>query len=75
MDKPRQYSKTEITSMKYSGIWNNCLVESNTVTNKNSNGLFELHATGDCDLDGRKYVSLPVGTQITPAIKKEYNII
>ena len=26
---------------------------------KNNSDVWELHATGDCDLDGRKYVALP----------------
>ncbi len=44
--------------------------------NKNKNVQYEYHATGYADLDGRKYVALPTGTNIKdPKIIKKYNLI
>ena len=64
------YTSDTITSMNYSDIWRNCIQKNDT------SGLFELHATGYADLDGRKYVALPKGTNIKdPEIIKKYNLI
>ena len=66
----RFYTSDTIISMNYSDIWRNCIQKNDT------SGLFELHATGYADLDGRKYVALPKGTNIKdPEIIKKYNLI
>ena len=71
----RFYTSETITCMNYSDVWRNCItIEKND--KKDNSGLFELHATGYSDLDGRKYVALPKGTNIKdPYIKKKYNLL
>ena len=44
-------------------------------SNKPVSSEFELHATGDADLNGRKYVALPKGTELTDKVRKQYNIM
>ena len=71
----RFYTPDTITSMNYSDIWRNCITIQKNDKNDTS-GLFELHATGYADLDGRKYVALPKGTNIKDHnIKKKYNLL
>ncbi len=69
----RNYTHNDIASMNASNIWRNCIMIDNSKSSNHS--LYELHATGDADLDGRKYVSLPKGTVITEEIRIKYNII
>ena len=73
MDK--KYTNTEIDTMNYGKTWNHCILKDNELSSKNARGLFELHPTGYCDLNGRKYISLPAGTVITQKMKEKYNII
>ena len=69
------YTSHTITSMNYSDVWRNCITIEKNDKNDTS-GLFELHATGYADLDGRKYVALPKGTNVKdPDIKKKYNLL
>lgn len=42
---------------------------------KNVNNKYCLYATGDADLQGRKYISLPASLVITKKIKDKYNLI
>ena len=69
----RNYTENDIASMNASNIWRNCIICDNSKSSHDS--LYELHPTGNADLDGRKYVSLPKGTVITEEIKRKYNII
>ena len=42
---------------------------------KKNDEQFVLHATGDCDMNGRKYVALPQGCNTSdPDIKRKYNL-
>ena len=66
------YTKEQISSMNYSYPWSGCITHGSERIS--SSGLYELHATGYADLNGRKYVSLPKGTKITEDIKRKYNI-
>lgn len=75
MNRSPQYTNTQLTSMNYGNTWRNCIVADDTPPEKNKTGLYELYATGDCDLDGRKYVSLPAGTVLTEELRKKYNIM
>ena len=69
----RSYTKNEIISMNSSNIWRNSIIYDNSKSSDCT--LYELHPTGDADLNGRKYVSLPKGTVITEEIKQKYNIM
>ena len=67
------YTINDIISMNASSIWKNSIIYDNSKPSDGS--LYELYPTGDADLDGRKYISLPKGTVITEQIKRKYNII
>ena len=72
------FTRAEISSMNYSDLWRNCI----TIDDK-PNGKykykkveeFKNYATGDCDLDGRKYIALPADLKITKEVKEKYNIL
>lgn len=66
------YSEKTIEYMNYGALWNHSI----TIKKKDKNDSYELHATGDADLNGRKYVALPAGTNIKdPRIIKKYNLM
>ena len=67
------YTSGQISAMNCSYPWSGSL--SCADDKKSSSGLYELHATGDADLDGRKYVALPKDTKITDEVKRRYNLI
>lgn len=71
MDK--QFTSQQITSLNYSYPWNGSIINANKLNDKKIK--YELYPTGDCDLDGRKYVALPVGTKINQDLKIKYNLI
>ena len=74
MEQQRIYSKTTLIQMNYGrGVWQNCILFDNSNSSKNDS--YVLHATGDADLNGRKYIALPAGTKIDNSIRKEYNLI
>ncbi len=64
--------KSIIEQLNYTSTWNHCI---KNVSNLDKDTEYELHATGDADLNGRKYVALKKGIKITPEIKKEYNLM
>ncbi len=65
------YSSASLSSMNYSRTWNHCI----TIPEKSTQDTYKLHATGDADLNGRKYVALPASMVITPEVKRAYNIM
>ena len=70
----RFYTSGEIQYMNCGNLWRNGITIE--IKDKNISGLFELHATGYADLNGRKYVALPKGTNIKDSeIRKKYNIL
>ena len=74
----RTFSRIEINSMNYSDTWRNCITIDDKPDRKYKDkkvGYFKSYATGDCDLDGRKYIALPADLKITEEIKKKYNIM
>ena len=79
MSSPRTYSSYSISSMNCTDLWRNSIKKPDTYVKKNawdSEPLYNLHPTGDCDLDGRKYVALPVGTDTSdPIVREKYNLI
>jgi hypothetical protein len=66
------YTKEQIHSMNFSSTWRGTL---STPGQKSESGLYKLHATGDADLNGRKYIYLPADMEITKEVKERYNII
>jgi hypothetical protein len=71
----KQYSLEQIKIMNLSYPWNNSIKPKPEDLKTSSTDRYILHATGDADLNGRKYIPLPVGTEITPEIKCKYNLI
>ena len=78
----RNFTSYSITSMNGSSTWRDSISiapPETTKSNKSSwssEPLYNLHATGDADLNGRKYVALPVGTDTSnPRIRSEYNLM
>ena len=74
----RTFSRTEINSMNYSDTWRNCITIDDKPDRKYKDKKvedFKNYATGDCDLDGRKYIALPADLKITEEIKRKYNIM
>lgn len=65
------YSSASISSMNYSRTWNHCI----TIPEKTTQDSYKLYATGDADLNGRKYVALPASKVITSEVKRAYNIM
>lgn len=68
------HSLEKVNNDRYSSLWSGKLelVEDK----KNKNIEYEYHATGYADLNGRKYVALPKGTNIKdPTIIKKYNLM
>jgi hypothetical protein len=72
MNTPK-YTSNTLSSINYNNTWRGCIQTDNTKDNKS--GLWELHATGDCDLDGRKYQALPAGTKLTHELRQKYNLM
>lgn len=75
----RQYSSSSLQQMNCSYPWNGFIIDNSqsyfSKASKNPNTSWELHATGDADLNGRKYVKIPVGTKITDQMKKDLNLM
>ena len=71
----RTYTQGGLNSMNAGYPWNGTIRVNNTVPDKKNTGLFELHATWDCDLNGRRYQALPKGIKITEAMKRKFNFM
>ena len=69
------YTYSELTSMRNEKEWKNCmLIYKNNRDNKDDTN-YNLHATGDADMNGRIYVAIPKSKKLTPETKKKYNIL
>ena len=69
------YTSGQIQSMNLTNIWKNSIYIYQP-NNHNKKQQYELHATGYCDLNGRKYVALRKGTDTTdPKIKEKFNLM
>lgn len=66
-----KFSTEELKIMNKSYPWNGTI----DIKSSNNNIKYKLHATGDADLNGRKYVAIPVDTKISREIARKYNII
>ena len=74
-----QYSSSRLQQMNWSYPWNGSIIDNSqsyfSKASRDSNTRWELHATGDADLNGRKYVKIPAGTKITDQMKKDLNLL
>ena len=69
------YTWEQIQSMNSTSIWKNS-IHIYRLNNQNKKQQYELHAMGDCDLNGRNYVALRKGTDTTdPKIKAKFNLM
>ncbi len=74
MASPPKYSREMINYMNNGTLWNHGIIIPNNTKNKSDTWV--LHATGDADLDGRKYIALPPGTDVKDQkIIKKYNLM
>ncbi len=69
-----KYNIKDIKELNKNYPWFSQKIEIETIS-KNKNTDFILHATGDADLNGRKYVALPSNITIDSQIKKKYNLM
>ena len=65
------YYESSVHNMSYNSTWRGKLY----VGESKKDATYELHATGNADLNGRTYVALPSGTNVKdPAIIRKYNL-
>lgn len=66
------YNYVYIRELTASSTWRGCL----SCPERSESDRYILLATGDCSLDGRKYVSLPVETNLSDSkVKEKYNLM
>ena len=80
MDDYIKYSSREILDLRKTKTWNRVLntteAEKSNVGNVKDTTTYVLHATGDCDMNGRKYIALPANLDINDiAVKTKYNLM
>lgn len=72
----KHYTNSEIKELNKTKLWLKTPInvkEENTTVNKQT---YILHATGDCDMDGRIYIALPSKCNHNdPNIKRKYNLM
>tara|TARA_A100001015_G_C15024088_1_gene729520 strand:- start:2113 stop:2379 length:267 start_codon:yes stop_codon:yes gene_type:complete len=66
------YSMTELNIMNCSRTWNNCIKIHNPNVSAFSN--YKLYATGDADVNGRKYVAININEFITLGLIDTLNL-
>ena len=75
----KQYTNSEINKLNKSDVWYRTPinVEKNSQESKSQkNQTYILHATGDCDMNGRRYIALPSDCNHNSSeIKKKYNLM
>ena len=67
------YSETELNIMKNSRTWNNCIKIHNPNESAFSN--YKLYATGDADVNGRKYIAISTKELITLELINNLNLM
>ena len=69
----KKYTSKDIDKLNNTLLWvRTPIVKGET---KRNDEKFVLHATGDCDMNGRKYVALHSGCNTSdPDIKRRYNL-
>ena len=77
MDDYIQYSNSEISELNKTKTWRDCPVDTTYMAKGHLSGTsYVLHATGDCDMNGRKYIALPANLNVNdPAVKFKYNLM
>ena len=70
-----KYSAKEINDLNTTIVWRQAPITIKDETNSNDTK-YVLHATGECDLNGRTYIALPASLNINDSdIKKKYNLM
>lgn len=81
MNNYNKYTSQNIRDMNTSYPWRSQPIEIKEIkstSQKNKTALksnYILHATGDADLHGRKYVALPSNIILDDKTKKKYNLM
>ena len=71
----KQYSNREISDLNNTQTWYQKPIEIKS-DKKDKNEKYILHATGDADMNGRKYIALPYNCDTSnQAIKQKYNLL
>jgi len=73
MSSNKTYTSQEMNKLSNSELWKNSIKNVPSVS-KNDTTKYTLYSTGDADLNGRKYVSLPSNKVLTDYEKRKYNI-
>jgi len=73
MSSNKTYTSQEMNKLSNSDLWKNSIKNVPRVS-KNDTTKYTLYSTGDADLNGRKYVSLPSNKVLTDYEKRKYNI-
>jgi hypothetical protein len=67
-----KYTQSGIDSLNNTPIWSGTPIK----IEENEEQTYVLHATGDADFNGRKYIALPSKGDVTdPTIKRKYNLL
>ena len=70
-----KYSANGIADLNKNDVWSRTPITIKEETNSNDTK-YVLHATGECDLNGRTYIALPASVNVNNSeIKKKYNLI
>ena len=75
-----KYSNDQITELNKTTTWRNSLdttyTEKNKIGDKVKETSYVLHATGYCDMNGRKYIALPADLDIKDKnVRTKYNLM
>ena len=71
----KQYTNHEISGLNKTQTWYQKPIEIKS-DKKDKNEKYILHATGDADMNGRKYIALPYNCDTSnQAIKQKYNLL
>ena len=67
-----KYTQSGIDSLNNTPTWIGCPIK----IEERKEQTYVLHATGDADLNGRKYIALPSKCDVSdPTIKRKYNLL
>ena len=70
-----KYTASEINSLNNTPTWIGTPIKIED-KKENKEQKYVLHATGDADMNGRKYIALPSNRDVSdPTIKRKYNLM